>query len=207
MYPSSPLFTPRQQQMCKICKESADSTCLAKPLRYFYAMNEAMRSYLAKIGKLGGQSTSPAKTQAARDNGRRHAGKSLASCHVAGIVKGMMESNNPCCHFGSLIGFQHHWNQALNHGLVEGTDETRVLTEYGRQCYELWNLKSRRGQRSSGWGSSGFPLPPQKLTLASRSPYIAHLEALGELRPANAEPSVESFVELDEQAEMPDYDT
>lgn len=82
------------------------------------------------------------------------------SCFVAGIVKGLVECDDPTEHFGSLLAFHTHARQAAAAGLVIGDHIGMALTEFGRKAYTLWDLASVRG-RASSWGRAVYELPPR----------------------------------------------
>jgi hypothetical protein len=81
-----------------------------------------------------------------------------ASCFVAGIVKGLIEANDPFLHFGSLMAFDTHARDALRCGVVEGNFDDLRITEYGRTAYNTWGIASEKG-RSYMWKRKSFILP------------------------------------------------
>jgi hypothetical protein len=81
-----------------------------------------------------------------------------ASCFVAGIVKGLVESGDPFAHFGSLIAFDVHARDALRCGVVEGDIDDLRVTKYGNDAYRSWGIETYRG-RAYMWKRKSFILP------------------------------------------------
>lgn len=81
-----------------------------------------------------------------------------ASCFVAGIVKGLIESRDAYKHFGSLMAFKSHAKDALKCGVVEGDADNLRVTDYGRKAYAEWNISKEEG-RSYMWRRKSFILP------------------------------------------------
>lgn len=60
----------------------------------------------------------------------------MTTCFVAGIVKGLVEANDPTRHFGSLLALQSHIEDAKSCGMVHDDGCGKVtITEKGRQWY------------------------------------------------------------------------
>ena len=72
----------------------------------------------------------------------------MITCYVAGIVKGLVEHDDAYRHFGSLLSFEHHFQEAAKCGFV---DSDRNLTEKGREWYDKSNLRDLPDARSYFW--------------------------------------------------------
>lgn len=81
-------------------------------------------------------------------------------CFVAGIVKGLVEQQNACVHFGSLMAFRAHLQKAQSAGLVQ---DEHTLTALGRAYYDQQSLSDLPKCRSYVWPSRdwsvGLPKP------------------------------------------------
>jgi hypothetical protein len=86
-----------------------------------------------------------------------------ASCFVAGIVKGLVESGDPFAHFGSLMAFDVHARDALRCGVVEGDIDDLRVTKYGNDAYRSWGIETYRG-RAYMWKQKSFILPNAERT-------------------------------------------
>ena len=82
----------------------------------------------------------------------------VASCFVAGIVKGLIESGDPYKHFGSLMAFNSHVNDAIKCGVVAGGADDPRITDFGRKAYFAWDISKERG-RAYMWRRKSFILP------------------------------------------------
>lgn len=77
-------------------------------------------------------------------------------CFVAGIVKGIKERNDATVHFGSLMGFLDHMNNAIRCGLVDPhlpSDKLYhyKLTKKGKRYYKDKGLADFPNCRSYMW--------------------------------------------------------
>lgn len=74
------------------------------------------------------------------------------SCFIAGIIKGLMEHDDPIQHFGSTISFLHFARDAETLGYVENKpDRELILTPKGRQYYEAMSLRELPDSRAYMW--------------------------------------------------------
>ena len=73
----------------------------------------------------------------------------MSTCFVAGIVKGIIEADDPRRHFGSLMSFRHHCNEAKKCGFVTGDLK---VTDKGRKWYGQLNMASLPVTRAYFWG-------------------------------------------------------
>lgn len=81
------------------------------------------------------------------------------SCHVAGLIKGLIEKGDPIIHFGSLINLDFHIEEAKRLGLIEGDDNLSLkVTDYGRKAYSSWGIENEEG-RAYLWKKQQFILP------------------------------------------------
>ena len=71
--------------------------------------------------------------------------------HVAAIIKGLVEQQDPFVHFGSLIGYRHYRHTAAVLGLITGEAHEDQLTDAGRAYYETRNLKDLPSGRANNW--------------------------------------------------------
>lgn len=71
--------------------------------------------------------------------------------HVAAIIKGLVEQQDPFAHFGSLLGYGYHHGMAVSLGLITGEIHHEQLTDAGRAYYETRNLKDLPGSRANNW--------------------------------------------------------
>lgn len=71
--------------------------------------------------------------------------------HVAAIIKGLFEQQDPFAHFGSLMGYKHHHWTAVSLGLITGETNHEQLTDAGRLYYETRNLKDLPPGRANNW--------------------------------------------------------
>lgn len=72
--------------------------------------------------------------------------------HVAGIVRGLIEHQDPYRHFGSLGAFKWHLDEAKKLGFVEdGPDDSLRVTEAGVDFYNKYKLKELPDGRANGW--------------------------------------------------------
>jgi hypothetical protein len=85
------------------------------------------------------------------------------SCFVAGIVKGLVEHNDPYRHFGSTLAYLEHLRAAMESGLVELVCEedlssTRTkVTVKGLIWYQTHNLAQYPDHsRSYSWNENEF---------------------------------------------------
>jgi len=85
--------------------------------------------------------------------------KIMSSCFVAGIVKGLVERDDPYRHFGSLLGFQYHLRQAIDAGLVT---EYVAVTESGKDWYKNQKLNELQDCRAYFWGEREWSAELQK---------------------------------------------
>ena len=76
----------------------------------------------------------------------------MKDAHVAAIIKGLVEQQDPFVHFGSLIGYGHHRATAVSLGLITGETHHEQLTDAGRAYYEARNLKDLPPGRANNWG-------------------------------------------------------
>lgn len=78
------------------------------------------------------------------------------TCFVAGIVKGLVEQNDEYRHFGSLMAFQEHKQNALKAGVVKvkksKESDRLVVTDLGHRWYESAGMKDLASTRSYFWG-------------------------------------------------------
>lgn len=72
--------------------------------------------------------------------------------HVAAIIKGLVEQQDPFVHFGSLIGYGHHRATAVSLGLITVETHDEQLTDAGCAYYEARNLKDLPPGRANNWG-------------------------------------------------------
>lgn len=86
-------------------------------------------------------------------------------CFVAGIVKGLVERNDPYAHFGSLMAFQGHKANAINAGYVvadtsnEPWRDKLLVTPKGRQYYKHCNLEALEQTRAYMWPKQDWTMP------------------------------------------------
>ena len=73
----------------------------------------------------------------------------MSICFVAGIVKGIIEADDPRRHFGSLGAFSHHCDEAKKCGVV--TEDMKV-TDKGREWYARLNMAALPVTRAYLWG-------------------------------------------------------
>ena len=73
----------------------------------------------------------------------------MSICFVAGIVKGIIEADDPRRHFGSLLSFTHHAEEAKKFGFV--TEDLKV-TDKGRKWYGRLNMVDLPATRAYFWG-------------------------------------------------------
>lgn len=71
--------------------------------------------------------------------------------HVAAIIKGLVEQQDPCAHFGSLMGYGYHRATAVSLGLITGETHHEQLTDAGIAYYEARNLKDLPLGRANNW--------------------------------------------------------
>lgn len=68
----------------------------------------------------------------------------MTTCFVAGIVKGLVEHNDPLRHFASFGGYGHHACAAIAAGLVDVDDsrpcERVKINDAGREYYKAKTL-------------------------------------------------------------------
>lgn len=81
-----------------------------------------------------------------------------ATCFTAGIVKGLVEHNDPYRHFGSIAGFMFHAKVAIDLGYVSVvSDEDGInrftVTKEGMSYYTSMCLSSLEGTRSYFWNN------------------------------------------------------
>ena len=72
----------------------------------------------------------------------------MSSSFVAGIVKGIIEADDPRRHFGSLMAFSHHAEEAKKCGLVS---EDLKVTDKGREWYARLNMADLPVTRAYFW--------------------------------------------------------
>ncbi len=72
----------------------------------------------------------------------------MSTCFVAGIVKGIIEADDPRRHFGSLMAFSHHAEEAKKCGVVS---EDLKVTDKGRKWYEQLNMAALPVTRTCFW--------------------------------------------------------
>lgn len=72
----------------------------------------------------------------------------MSTCFVAGIVKGLIESDDPRRHFASLLAFSHHMEVAKQRGVV---DDSMRVTAKGREWYEKLNMAALPVCRAYFW--------------------------------------------------------
>lgn len=75
----------------------------------------------------------------------------MKDTHVAAIIKGLVEQQDPFAHFGSLLGYGHHRETAVSLGLITGETHHEQLTNAGRAYYETRNLKDLPPGRANNW--------------------------------------------------------
>lgn len=94
---------------------------------------------------------------------QKHAETNSVPCFVAGIVKGLVEQDDPHAHFGSLLGYCPYARWAHRLQLVTGSppwfDDIK-LTDLGRRAYEAWGLRAFAG-RAYMWRQKNFPEPKE----------------------------------------------
>ena len=73
------------------------------------------------------------------------------SCFVAGIVKGLIEHDDPYKHFGSLGGYLWHLADAQASGYVDALGQ---VTDAGREWYRSSDLAALPNVRSYMWDMS-----------------------------------------------------
>lgn len=74
-----------------------------------------------------------------------------ASCFVAGIVKGLIEHNDPYRHFGSLGAYLWHLADAQESGYVDALGQ---VTDAGREWYKSAGLADLPDCRAYLWDMS-----------------------------------------------------
>lgn len=68
------------------------------------------------------------------------------------IVKGQLENGDPCRHFGSLMGFQHHLDETIKLGWVFRDDAGQLsVTDAGRTAYHDLHLDKLPDGRAAHW--------------------------------------------------------
>lgn len=72
----------------------------------------------------------------------------MSTCFVAGIVKGLVEADDPTRHFASLMAFKSHCNDAKKCGVV--TEDMKV-TDEGRKWYGRLNMVALPVTRAYFW--------------------------------------------------------
>lgn len=61
----------------------------------------------------------------------------MTTCHIAAIVKGVIERNDGTAHFGSTMGYNYHLARATDLGLVGKNNDGRlVATPLGNRWYD-----------------------------------------------------------------------
>ena len=79
----------------------------------------------------------------------------MTTCFVAGIIKGLVEHNDPLRHFASFGGYGHHACAAIAAGLVDVDDsrpcERVKINDAGREYYKAKNLDLLLDTRSYFW--------------------------------------------------------
>jgi hypothetical protein len=73
----------------------------------------------------------------------------MSTCFVAGIVKGLVEADDPTRHFASLMAFKSHCNDAKKCGVVS---EDLKVTDKGREWYARLNMAALPVTRAYLWG-------------------------------------------------------
>lgn len=64
----------------------------------------------------------------------------MTTCHIAAIVKGLIEVGDGTAHFGSTMGYTYHFQEAVNAGVI-----THIPTE------RSWDLKAEVTERGQKW--------------------------------------------------------
>jgi len=72
----------------------------------------------------------------------------MSSRFVAGIVKGIIEADDPRRHFGSLMAFKSHCNDAKKCGFITGDLK---VTDKGREWYARLNMADLPVTRAYFW--------------------------------------------------------
>lgn len=75
----------------------------------------------------------------------------MRDAHIAAIIKGLVEQQDPYAHFGSLMGYGHNRATAVSLGLITGETNHEQLTDAGRAYYEARNLKDLPSGRANNW--------------------------------------------------------
>ena len=75
----------------------------------------------------------------------------MRDTHVAAIIKGLAERQDPYFHFGSLMGYGHHHANAVSLGLITGEIHHEKLTDAGLAYYETRKLKDLPPGRANNW--------------------------------------------------------
>lgn len=81
----------------------------------------------------------------------------MTTCFVAGIVKGLVEHGDATRHFGSLIGFEAHMQQAIKDGVVNA-DES--LTDAGKAWYSAAKFSELKDCRAYFWDRDDWGIKP-----------------------------------------------
>jgi len=72
----------------------------------------------------------------------------MSTCFVAGIVKGIIEADDPTRHFASLMAFKSHCNDAKKCGFITGDLK---VTDKGREWYARLNMADLPVTRAYFW--------------------------------------------------------
>lgn len=75
----------------------------------------------------------------------------MTTPHIAGLIKGLKEHDDPFRHFGSLLGYFHHLAQAIELGLIFGDLPRESLTEAGERYYADKKLDELPDCNSYNW--------------------------------------------------------
>lgn len=80
----------------------------------------------------------------------------MSTCHIASIVKGVIETGDGTTHFGSTMGYVHHFKEAVLAGVIthiqtENSWELKAeVTPLGHKWYLEKNMQELKG-RCSNW--------------------------------------------------------
>jgi hypothetical protein len=78
----------------------------------------------------------------------------MSTCFVAGIVKGLIESNDATRHFGSLMAFQEHLAEACECGVITVKGDKIRVTKKGRAWYDKKRMSELPQCRAYMWEGS-----------------------------------------------------
>lgn len=73
----------------------------------------------------------------------------MTTCFIAGIVKGLVEKNDPYRHFGSLLNFKGHEDTAVSCGVITKEHE---VTPLGLKWYHSTAMAELKDTRAYCWG-------------------------------------------------------